>query len=173
MSRSKKLVSTNVSKNGTLQVEIFPERLLNVGTAQLLLNELNAIEGIARMVVYGPGLPRDNPEDLLEGRFGSAEKKYLDILGEKVELSVQVGRIWIEIEDPEAIERIRAAAERALPFSFELNEGLYLRRKKTVSDYARRGPDADDRTLDMFDPKDKRAKCCGPGTNPSYENEQA
>jgi methyl-coenzyme M reductase subunit D len=170
MSRSKKLVSTNVSENGTMQVEIFPQRLLNVGTAQLLLNELNTIEGIARMVVYGPGLPRDDPDDLLNGKFGVAEKKYLNILGEMVELSVQVGRIWIEIERPEAIEKIRSAAEKTLPFPFELNEVLYMRRRKTVSDYVRRGPDADDRTLGMFDPKDKRTPaCCGLDVNEKNE----
>ncbi len=162
MPRSKKLVSTNVEEKGTMQIEIFPQRLLNVGTAQKLLNELNTIEGILRMVVYGPGLPRDDPDDLLEGRFSVAEKKYLNIMGEMVELSVQVGRIWIEIEDTKAIEKIREAAEKALPFPFELNEGLYLRRKKTVSDYARRGPNVDDLSLGMFDPKVKREPaCCG------------
>ena len=58
-----------------MQIEVFPQRLLNVGTAQKLLNELNTIEGIIRMVVYGPGLPRDDPDDLLEGKFGVAEKR--------------------------------------------------------------------------------------------------
>ncbi len=112
MSRSKKLVSAKISQNGTMQVEIFPQRLLNVGTAQRLLNELNMIDGIARMVVYGPRLPPDNPDDLLAGKFGRPEKKYLNILGEKVELSVQVGRIWIEITDLAAVEKIRSAAEK-------------------------------------------------------------
>ncbi|WP_231845141.1 methyl-coenzyme M reductase operon protein D [Methanocella paludicola] len=167
MPRSKKLMSTNVGsmklgENGTMQIEVFPQRLLNIGTAQKLLNELNTIEGIIRMVVYGPGLPRDDPDDLLEGKFGVAEKKYFNIMGEMVELSVQVGRIWIEIEDTKAIEKIREACEKALPFPFELNEGLYLRRKKTVSDYARRGPNVDDMSLGMFDPKVKREPaCCG------------
>jgi methyl-coenzyme M reductase subunit D len=166
MPRSKKLVSTKVAENGTMQIEVFPQRLLNIGTAQKLLNELNTIGGIMRMVVYGPGLPRDDPDDLLEGKFGATEKKYLNIMGEMVELSVQAGRIWIEIEDTGAIEKIREACEKTLPFPFELNEGLYLRRKKTVSDYARRGPNADDATLGMFDPKVKREPaCCGTDKN--------
>ncbi len=171
MPRSKKLVSTKLSEKGMMQIEIFPQRLLNIGTAQKLLNELNTVEGITRMVVYGPGLPRDNPDDLLEGRFGVAEKKYLNIMGEMVELSVQVGRIWIEIEDTRAIDKIREACEKALPFPFELNEGLYLRRKKTVSDYARRGPNVDDLSLGMFDPKVKREPACC-GLNDTDKNER-
>ncbi len=162
MPRSKKLVSTKVGEKGPMQIEVFPQRLLNVDTAQKLLNELNTISGIVRMVVYGPRLPPDNPDDLLEGKFGAGEKKYLNIMGEMVELGVQVGRIWIEIGDMEAVEKIRKACEKTLPFAFELNEGLYLRRKKTVSDYARRGPNVDDLSLGMFDPKVKREPaCCG------------
>lgn len=162
MPRSKKLVSTKVGEKGSMQIEVFPQRLLNIDTAQKLLNELNATNGITRMVVYGPCLPRDDPDDLLEGKYGVSEKKYLNIMGEMVELGVQVGRVWIEIEDMGAIERIREACDKTLPFPFELNEGLYLRRKKTVSDYARRGPDVDDLSLGMFDPKVKREPaCCG------------
>jgi methyl-coenzyme M reductase subunit D len=50
--------------------------------------------------------------------------------------------------------------DNTLPFPFELNEGLYFRRKKTVSDYARRGPDVDDSTPGKFDPKVKREPDC-------------
>ncbi len=171
MPRSKKLVSTKVGEKGSMQIEVFPQRLLNIGTAQELLNELNAMDGITRMVVYGPGLPRDDPNDLLEGKFEAAGKKYLNIMGEMVELSVQVGRIWIEIDDSEAIQKIRKACEKTLPFPFELNEGLYLRRKKTVSDYARRGPDVDDLSLGMFDPKVKREPACC-GLDPADKNER-
>ena len=112
-------------KKRLMQVEVFPERLLNLETAQKLLNELNKISGITRMVVFGPGLPKDDPEDLLQGKFAVHNKKYLNIMGEQVELTVQVGRVWIEIEDPGVKEKIREAAQKALPFPFELNEGRY------------------------------------------------
>lgn len=162
-----------VAKEKIMQVEVFPERLLGFDTARKLIEHLNEVEGINRIVIHGPRLPAENPDDLLNGKFGTPEKRFLYIKGEEVELTTQVGRIWIELEDIHVKEKVREACEKALPFSFELYEGLYLRRKKTVSDYARRGPDADDRTLGMFDPKDKRSKCCGQGTNQSYENEQA
>ena len=156
------MVSPVTGKKRLLQLEVFPERLLTVETAQKLLNELNQISGITRMVVFGPGLPKDDPKDLLDGKF-EAQKKYLNILGEKVELSVQVGRIWIEVEDIGVKDKIREACEKTLPFSFDINEGLYLRTRKTITDYVRKGGNVDDISLGMFDPKSKRKpSCCGP-----------
>jgi len=156
------MVSPETGKKRLLQLEIFPERLLTVETAQKLLNELNQISGITRMVVFGPGLPKDDPKDLLNGKF-EAQKKYLNILGEKVELTVQVGRIWVEVEDVEIKDKIRKACEKTLPFSFDINEGLYLRTRKTITDYVRKGGNVDDISLGMFDPKSKRQpSCCGP-----------
>jgi len=156
------MVSPENGKKRLLQLEIFPSRLLTVETAQKLLTELNKIGGITRMVVFGPGLPKDDPKDLLEGKF-EAQKRYLNILGEQVELTVQVGRIWVEVEDIKIKDTIRKACEKTLPFSFDINEGLYLRTRKTISDYVRKGGNVDDISLGMFDPKSKRKpSCCGP-----------
>lgn len=77
MSRFNKPIKGKTDDNGVTQVEIFPQRTLNVETAQKLLDELNEIPGITRMVVYGPRLPRENPEDLLNLKYGKVEKKYL------------------------------------------------------------------------------------------------
>jgi methyl-coenzyme M reductase subunit D len=150
-------------KNRLMQIEIFPQRLLNIDTAQDLLNELNKITGITRMVVYGPRLPKEKPEDLLDGKFNTREKNYLDIMGEKVELTVQVGRIFVEIEDPGLKVKITEACRKALPFPFEINEGLYIRTQKTLTDYVRKGGKVDDISVGMFDPKAKpKSSCCSP-----------
>jgi methyl-coenzyme M reductase subunit D len=163
------MVSPVTGKKRLLQLEIFPERLLNFETAQKLLDELNKISGITRMVVYGPRLPEENPDDLLQGKFGVREKKYLDIMGEKIELTTQVGRVWIEVEDISVKDKIRKACEKALPFPFDINEGLYLRTKKTITDYVRKGGNVDDISLGLFDPKSKGYRCCGEGTDKKYE----
>jgi methyl-coenzyme M reductase subunit D len=150
-------------KERLMQIEIFPDRLLNNETAQALLNELNKISGITRMVVYGPRLPRETPENLLAGKFNVREKQYLLIMGEQVELTVQVGRVFVEMEDPGIVEKIRKACQKALPFPFEINEGLYIRTQKTLSDYVRKGGKVDDITVGMFDPKARpRSSCCEP-----------
>jgi len=156
------MVSPETGKKRLLQLEIFPSRLLTVETAQKLLNELNKISGITRMVVFGPGLPRDDPNDLLNGKY-EAKKKYLNIMGEEVELTVQVGRVWVEVEDVSVKDKIREACEKTLPVSFDINEGLYLRTRKTVTDYVRKGGNVDEISMGMFDPKSKRTpSCCGP-----------
>jgi methyl-coenzyme M reductase subunit D len=160
------MVAPVAGKNRLMQIEIFPNRLLNIETAQALLNELNKIGGITRMVVYGPSLPKDNPEDLLDGKFNVREKKYIDIMGEKVELTVQVGRIFVEIENPGVKEKITEACRKALPFPFEINEGLYIRTQKTLTDYVRKGGKVDDISVGMFDPKAKpKSSCCSQKSN--------
>jgi methyl-coenzyme M reductase subunit D len=159
------MVSPVTGKKRLLQLEIFPARLLTVETAQKLLNELNKISGITRMVVFGPGLPKDDPNDLLKGKY-EAKKKYLNILGEEVELSVQVGRVWVEVEDVSVKDKIREACEKTLTVPFDINEGLYLRTKKTITDYVRKGGNVDEISMGMFDPKSRRTpSCCGPRSN--------
>ena len=162
MSRFNKPISGKKNEKGLMQVEVFPQRVLNLETAQQLIDELNEIEGITRMVVFGPRRPREDADDLLDGKFLPTDKKYLNIKGEQVELTVQVGRLWIEIAGPEVVEAIRAAAEKALPFPFEMYEGLYIRSQQTVVDYAK-GVKTGDAKLGLFDPKDRRGhSCCGP-----------
>jgi methyl-coenzyme M reductase subunit D len=156
------MVSPVTGNKRLLQLEIFPERLLTTETAQKLLNELNNISGITRMVVHGPTIPRNDPNDLLSGKF-EAKKTYLNILGEEVELAVLVGRIWVEVDDISVKEKIREACEKTLPCSFDINEGLYLRTRKTITDYVRKGGNVDDISLGLFDPKSTRSpSCCGP-----------
>jgi methyl-coenzyme M reductase subunit D len=157
------MVAPVARKGRLLQVEIFPDRLLNIETAQALLNELNKISGITRMIVHGPRLPSEDPENLLAGKHNVREPKYLIIMGEKVELTVQVGRVYVEMEDPGIKEKINAACRKVLPFPFEINEGLYIRTQKTISDYVRKGGKVDDITVGLFDPKSRqKSSCCSP-----------
>ncbi len=150
-------------KGRLLQVEIFPDRLLNNETAQALINELNKIGGITRMIVYGPRLPREDPENLLAGKHNIREPKYLNIMGENVELTVQVGRIFVEMDDPGIKEKIKEACRKVLPFPFEINEGIYIRTQKTISDYVRKGGKVDDISVGLFDPKAQpKSSCCSP-----------
>jgi methyl-coenzyme M reductase subunit D len=157
------MISPVARKRRLMQVEIFPDRLLNVETAQALLNELNKISGITRMIVYGPRLPSEDPENLLAGKHNVREPKYLNIMGEKVELTVQVGRIFVEMEDPGIKEKIKEACRKVLPFPFEINEGIFMRTQKTISDYVRKGGNVDDISVGLFDPKARpKSSCCSP-----------
>lgn len=151
-------------KGKKMQLEIFPEKLLNYGTTQKLIDELNKVERITRIVVYGPSLPAEDPEALLQGKFGVRERKFLNIKGEKIELMVQVGRIWVEVEDWSVKKIVKAACDKALPVPYEIYEGMYIRTKKTVTDYIRKSGNVneiDETSLGMYDPNSKGFTCHG------------
>lgn len=163
-------------KEKNMQIEIFPQRVLNFETAQKLIDELNAIDGITRIVVYGSRMPPEDPEALLQGTFGVRDRKILNIKGEEVELTVQVGRIWVEIVERDVRKKVRSACEKALPFSFEIYDGMYIRTQKTVTDYIRKSGDVsgiDDASIGMFDHNAKKNSCCGTSTKADRETDLA
>lgn len=142
------------NKEDSIQIEIFPSRILSPETAQKLMTELYQVDGIIRVMVQGPTLP----EKVSYGP-GTGEKvehplrKPIQIGDQVIELKISVGRIRIELSNAEAKEKVRDVCEKILPFPFEFREGHFFRRKPTVTDYAKLGPEADPRVLGMVDPK--------------------
>lgn len=147
--------SASTTEN-SIQIEIFPIRILSPETAQKLISELYQVDGIIRVMVQGQRLP----EKVGYGP-GTGEKvehplrKPIQIGDQVIELKISVGRIRLELSNAEVKEKVRAVCEKVLPFSFEFREGHFLRRKPTVTDYAKLGPEADSRLLGMVDPKAK------------------
>ena len=100
------------------------------------------------------------PEKVCAGP-GTGEKvehplrKPIQIGDQVIELKICVGRIRVELSNAEAKEKIREVCEKLLPFPFEFREGHFFRKKPTVTDYAKLGPEADPRLLGMVDPKAK------------------
>lgn len=144
------------NKEDSIQIEIFPSRILSPETSQKLIVELAQVDGILRVMVQGPRLP----EKVSFGP-GTGEKvehplrKPIQIGGQVIELKISVGRIRLEVANAEVKEEVRARCEKVLPFSFEFREGHFLKKKPTVTDYAKLGPEADTRLLGMVDPKAK------------------
>ena len=140
--------------NKPLQVEIFPQRLLNPETAQMLIDELNKVDGLMRAFIQGPRLPLKvtcgpgTGEDVAH-----PGRKVVQIADLVLELTISVGRIRLEVANADVKEEVRAACERILPFPFEFKQGFFFHNKATVSDYAKHGPDADPSMLGMMDPK--------------------
>jgi methyl-coenzyme M reductase subunit D len=140
----------------SIQIEIFPSRILSPETAQKLMVEIYKVDGIIRVMVQGNRLP-----DKVGYGPGTGEKvehplrKPIQIGDQVIELKISVGRIRIELSNAEAKEKVREVCEKMLPFPFEFREGHFLRKKPTVTDYAKLGPEADPRLLGMVDPKAK------------------
>lgn len=140
----------------SIQIEIFPSRILSPETAQKLIAEIYKVDGVIRVMVQGNRLP-----DKVPAGPGTGEKvehplrKPIQIGDQVIELKICVGRIRIELSNAESKEQIREVSERLLPFPFEFREGHFLRKKPTVTDYAKLGPEADPRLLGMVDPRAK------------------
>ncbi|OEU44061.1 methyl-coenzyme M reductase operon protein D [Methanosarcina sp. Ant1] len=140
----------------SIQIEIFPSRILSPDTAQKLMTELYKVDGIIRVMVQGNRLP----EKVSSGP-GTGEKvehplrKPIQIGDQVIELKISVGRIRVELSNAEDKEKVREVCDKLLPFSFEFREGNFFRRKPTVTDYAKLGPEADPRLLGLVDPKAK------------------
>ncbi len=149
-----------VTKSDTesVQVEIFPSRFLMPKTAQLLLNEIYNSGGVVRITLHGPNQPRVVPYGPGKGAPIEENRDQLIQVGDQVlELRIKVGRIRLELEDEKYLEGLKAACERALPFSFRIKRGKFFHDRLTISDYAKYGKDVDDkRILGLIDPKAKK-----------------
>ncbi len=146
------------SDTASVQVEIFPSRFLTPQTAQRLLNEIYKNGGIVRIMIHGPNQPRSVPYGPGKGAPIEENRDHLVQIGDQaLELSVKVGRIRLELEGEKYIDGLKAACERALPFSFQIKQGKFFHDRLTVSDYAKYGSQVEDkRILGLIDPKAKK-----------------
>lgn len=143
-----------VNTENPLQIEIFPSRILSPETAQKLLSELYKVEGIMRMMIQGQRLPTKVGFGPGTGeKVEHPQRKVIEIEGQLIELQVNVGRLRLEVADAEVKEQVRKVCEKVFPFPFEFREGHFLKKKATVTDYAKLGPNADPKLLGMVDPK--------------------
>jgi methyl-coenzyme M reductase subunit D len=130
-----------------MDIEIFPHRLLNTDTAERLLNDLDSLEGIKRMVIQGPRLsPEEGPE-----------RRTMILKGEEVHIQVKPGRILMEIDSEEVIEDIREKCEDNLPFGYNIHMGRFIRDQKTVSDTLKYGEKLDEISDEMVGLTDQNA----------------
>lgn len=133
-----------------MDIEIFPHRLLNVDTAERLLNDLDGIKGIKRMLIHGPRLP--------PVREGHPDRRTIIISGEEVDVQVKPGRILLEIESEEVIDAIKEVCEEHLPFGYNIHIGHFIRKQKTVSDQLKYGEELDKIPDEMVGLTDQNAQ---------------
>jgi methyl-coenzyme M reductase subunit D len=132
-----------------MDIEIFPHRLLNLDTAERLLNDLDAIDGIKRMLIHGPRLPPVN-----EGH----PDRTIVVSGEEVNVQVKPGRILLEIESEEVIEDVKEICEENLPFGYNIHLGKFIRKQKTVTDTMKYGKELDEIPDEMIGLTDQNAQ---------------
>jgi methyl-coenzyme M reductase subunit D len=146
-----------------MDIEIFPHRLLSSNTTERLLNDLEMVEGIKRIVIQGQRLPSQevNPE-----------RRKITIKGEEIDLQVQTGRILMEIEDEEVIEEINSVCEDNLPFGFNLHVGTFIRKQKTVTDGMKYGDSLEEISDEIVGLTDQNAQLSERATIIKKENKE-
>jgi methyl-coenzyme M reductase subunit D len=154
-----------------IQVEIFPQQMLMPDTAEQLLNGIDKVPGVIRILIQGLSLPRQVTWGPGTGTpVNHPDRRVINVSGQAFELNIRVGRIQVEIEDRSVKDKIRKVAEDNLPFPFEFREGFFIRRKATLVDYAKYGFKSkedesinldDERLLGLVDPKaDPKDRIC-------------
>ncbi len=147
------MVKTASVTDKHIQIKVFPQRLLQPETAEKVLNEIDQVEGVIRMLLNGKNLPRKVTCGPGTGAdVNHPDRRIIYVGGCAFELHIVVGEIIVEVEDESACERVRNACERALPFSFEFKRGHFIKRKPTLTDYGKYGfKSKSDETINLED----------------------
>lgn len=156
------MVKTASVTGKPIQIKVFPCRLLQPQTAEKLLNEIDQVKGVIRMIVSGKNLPKKVTCGPGTGSDVNHPNMEVIHVGDcAFELHVMVGEIIVEVEDESSREELRKACERALPFSFEFKQGFFIKKKATLVDYGKYGFKSktdesinleDERMLGLIDP---------------------
>ncbi|WP_456483027.1 methyl-coenzyme M reductase operon protein D [Methanopyrus kandleri] len=162
-----RMLERKIPEGAKPEVQIFPQRLLSADTTEKLLNELlERVEGIGRIVIHGPGLPKAVPFGPARGKpVKHPERRPIEVHGEKVPMKVQTGQIIVEIEDEDRlddiVEEIEEICREILPCDFEVQVGRFTRHKPTVTDYLKFGEEGvkklDKRLLGLVEPRARLA----------------
>ena len=132
-----------------MDIEIFPHRLLNADTTEKLLNDLEDLEGVKRMVIQGQRLP---PEEI------NPDRQSITVKGEEIDLQVKTGRVMMEIEEEEIIEEVKTICDDILPFGYNVHVGTFIRKQKTVTDDIKYGEAVNDIPDEMVGLTDQDAQ---------------
>lgn len=159
------MVKTASVTGKPIQIKVFPSRLLQPETAEKLLNEIDQVKGVIRMLIGGKNLPRKVTCGPGTGSDVNHPNREVIHVGDcAFELHVMVGEVIVEVEDESSKEELRKACERALPFHFEFKQGFFIKKKATLVDYAKYGFKSktderinleDERMLGLIDPHAK------------------
>jgi len=149
------------------QCRIVPLRLLSPTTAEQLLTRIAGIPGVRRIVLNGPGLPATVPYGPARGSANpNTNRRTIQVCGVAFEMNVQTGMVTLEVEDEEAIGAVRALCDEfftAMPY--QLQTGRFMKSSPTMVDYARYGPNADERVIGLSDPRKKNGPIIIPTAN--------
>lgn len=109
------------------------------------------------MMINGPRLPATVPYGPAKGKPNPhTGRKVIHVGDAEMELQVQVGQVVLEVLDQKVIEEVRKVCDEIFTkFPYVLEEGEFMKRKATLVDYAKYGPEADESIIGLVDPRSK------------------
>lgn len=121
------------------EIQIFPNRLLLADTTEKLVNGLFGIRGVKKITLSGPGIPKTVPMGPAKGMENEhTERRRIKVNDKEVDLEVEVGRIFLEIDDVENVKRtlsnVKEVCNDLIPCGYVIYTGRYT--IPTAFDYA-------------------------------------
>jgi len=122
-----------------MDLQVFPHRILGSDRTEMLLNEIEALDGVKRTVIQGPRLPPEDPNE--NPKYG--ERRVITVNGKEIDLKIKTGRIFIDVSNDcnivEVKDSIYEICKELLPFGFDIDIGKFIRTQKTVTDSIKYG----------------------------------
>lgn len=125
------------------EIMIMSKRLLSADTTEKLLNKLYEVNHVRQINCQGESLPEMVKQGPAAGiPVNHPERKKITVKGKETQLTILVGRIFVEIDDIDevqtALKKIEAICSEMLPQGFDLEVGRYSKFKPTTTDYAKK-----------------------------------
>lgn len=124
------------------EVMIYPYRLLSAETTEKLLNRIYEVPHVRQVNITGESLPTKLNAGPHAGLpMEHPQRKVIKVKDEEVELTLQVGRVFVEIDDIDnlqgALDEIEKICQEILTFGFSLEVGRYSKYRPTITDYVK------------------------------------
>lgn len=125
-----------------MDLQVFPHRILGSDRTEMLLNEIEALDGVKRTVIQGPRLPPEDPNE--NPKY--TERRVINVHGKEIDLKVKTGRIFIDVSNDFDIVEVKNSIDNIckelLPFGFDIDVGKFIRTQKTVTDNIKYGDES-------------------------------
>lgn len=137
-------------------IRIFPHRFLKAQTTEDILNQIYDLDGIVRVLIHGPSIPKTVTFGPAKGlAVNHDQRRSIGVHGSKIDLRVAVGEIIITVEmekSDEFLSRLKSILDGTLSFGYQLDIGKFTKSQPSTSDYMKYGSN-----LDAL----KDSRCCG------------
>ena len=161
-----KIIEINKKSCKIIDIKIFPYRFLKAETSEKILNKIYELNGIVRVLIHGPSLPKKVSYGPAKGLdINHQNRKTIKVQGKDIDLRLNVGEIIITITLDNLnnfMDQLEDILIEEMPCNYITMIGIFSKTKTTISDYLKYGEGfekhIDPRFIGMVDPKSKSSE---------------